>query len=163
MAKIYSYDEALNAMKRLCSGQEKCHQDIRFNLIKKGIYGLDLENIITVLIEENYLNEERYAKAFVRGKFKNNNWGRIKILQGLKQKDISEYCIKKGLEELDEDLYFNKIESIVRKKWLKIKAAYDFERKGKLVQFLMSKGFESALSWEAVNQFSKRKEDKEAN
>lgn len=142
-------------MKRLCSSREKCHSDIRYNLIKKGIFGLDLENIIAQLIEQNYLNEERYARSFVRGKFRNNSWGRLKIIQGLKKKQISEYCINIGLSELDRETYFDKILELATKKWPLVKVENGYKKKAKIVHYLMNKGFEQNLSWEAVNQIEK--------
>jgi regulatory protein len=113
---VYTYEKALNAMRSLCSREEKCHRDIRTKLIQKGIFGLELENIIATLIEENYLNEERYARAFVRGKFRNNSWGKIKIISGLRQKGISDYCIKKGMEEISDDEYKEKVLLLIDKK-----------------------------------------------
>ena len=152
MAVLFTYEKALNAMRQLCSKQEKCHADIRTNLIKKGIYGLDLENIIATLIEEGYLDEERYARSFVRGKFRNNNWGRIKIRSGLKQKQISDYCIKKGLQEIDEEDYLQKIKELIQKKKRLVKGENAYVIIQKILRFMVSKGYEPELIHRTINK-----------
>ena len=100
-------DQALTELKRWCAMQERSHEAVRSKLYERGIYGDDMENIVATLISENFLNELRYAKSYVSGKFKINNWGRNKILAGLKMEKISSYNITIAMQTLDEDAYSN--------------------------------------------------------
>jgi regulatory protein len=126
---------------KYCATQERCHQDIRTKLIQHQVYGDILEDIIATLITEGFLNEERYAKAYVRGKYRMNKWGRVKILQGLKQKQISSYCIKKGMKEIDEVEYNANLIRLIEKKIPQIKAKNTYEKRSKLSSYLLQKGY----------------------
>jgi len=128
----------LERAKRYCAYQERCHSEVRSKLIEWKVYGDDLEEIIVALIEENFLNEERFAKAYVSGKFNINHWGRNKIKQGLKLKQISEYCIRKGLEVIREEEYLKTIKNLLEKRSREKKTHSSFQ----LSQYLQSRGFE---------------------
>ena len=104
------------------------------------------------LVEDNFLNEERFARSYVRGKFRIKRWGRIKIRLELKRRDISAYCIKKGMTEIDDNDYYTTLESIILKKQKTLKPDTKFKQKGKLAEHAMRRGFESALVWEVVNE-----------
>lgn len=136
---------------------------MRNKLNDLGIRGADKEAIIAALIEQNFLNEERFARAYARGKFRMLKWGRLKIIQGLKQKNISEYCVKKGLEEIDETDYERALVDLLEKKVENIKPATTLssdeyigdrqeELKNKLAQYLIKKGYEAELVWSMVNK-----------
>ncbi len=143
-------DEALGKLQRYCVYQDRCHKEVRSKLLDLEIYGDDLEDIMASLIGDDFLNEERFAQSFARGKFRIKKWGRIKIKIELKRKNISEYCLKKGLAEIDEDEYIKTIYDLIEKKDRTVKAKNDFERKGKVAAYLMRKGFESYLVWECL-------------
>lgn len=145
MAKYYSYDAALEKMQKYCALQERCQSEIRTKLIEIKIYGEDLESIIAELITDNYLNEERYAMAFVRGKFRMKQWGKNKIKQELQMKKISPYCIKKGMQEITDEVYVETLKNILEKKKNLLQEADDFKRNQKLLQYAIGKGYESEL------------------
>lgn len=142
MAKYWTDDEGLEKMKKYCAEQDRCQSEVRSKLIDHQIYGERTEGIIADLILEGYLDEQRYANSYVRGKFRMNHWGRIKIKQGLKQKQISEYCIKKAFNEINEDAYLETLTGLLMKKNVSIKGN-NYEKKQKLTQYALSKGFES--------------------
>jgi regulatory protein len=145
MAKYYSYDAALDKMQKYCAIQERCQSEIRSKLIEIKIYGDDLESIIAELITDNFLSEERYAKAFVRGKFRMNQWGKTKIKQALQLKKISPYCIKKGMEEITDEAYIETLKELLEKKKNILRETDSFQRNQKLLQYAIGKGFESEL------------------
>lgn len=136
-----SKDEALSKLQRYCAYQERCHQEVRNKLIGLKVYGDDLEDVISSLISEGFLNEERYARAYVRGKSRIKRWGKMKIRTQLKAKQISEYCIRKGFEELEE---IQNRENILH--WIqKVEKDYGnlepYLLKRKTIQYLNNKGF----------------------
>ncbi len=134
------------AIKKYCEYQERCHSEVRSKLITLKIYGDDLENQIVFLVETGLLNEERYARAFARGRWRLKRWGRNKIRQHLKLKKVSEYCIKKGLSEIDSDEYEKVLFSIFSKKLQEQASEKNiFVKKGKIQRFLMQRGFEQDM------------------
>ncbi len=138
---------ALERMQKYCAYQERCHSEVRHKLLSLGIYGDALEEIIFDLIQENFLNEERFARSYARGKFRIKQWGRNKIIKELKVRQVSEYCIRMALEEIDEEEYLQTLKKLARKKWSEYRGMKNFERKGRLARYLASRGFESELIW----------------
>ena len=116
-----------------------------------GVYGDDLEEVISDLIQENFLNEERFARSFARGKFRIKKWGRIRIRQELKMRDISAYCLRKAVTEIEEEDYLESLQKVLKKKDGLLKEKDEFKRKNKLVKYAISRGYETHLVWEAVN------------
>ena len=114
--KYYSKEDALEVLRKYCVYQDRCHSEVRTRLIKLKIYGDDLEDIIVDLINDDYLNEERFAKAYVRGKYRMKSWGRHKIKMHLIQKKVSEYCIKQGMKGILEEEYQEILERVLRKR-----------------------------------------------
>ncbi len=106
-----------------------------------------MEILLSRLIEENYLNEERFARQFAGGKFRIKQWGRVKIKHELKQKQVSEYCIKKAMKEIDEEAYMKTLRKLATQKWKSLKAAgvNRFVKLGKTTAYLLQKGYESEL------------------
>lgn len=135
-----------------CAYQERSQQEVRDKLYGYGLHHDEVEETIFELITEGYINEERFAKAYAGGKFRIKGWGKRKILQGLKQHRISEYCIKKGMLEIDPDDYFETLINHLEKKKPSIKADSEYILKGKLTQHLIMKGFEMDLIQEAIKQ-----------
>ena len=139
-------EKALQKIKHYCSYQERSHQEVKEKLYSFGLYKDEVESLISQMIEENYLNEERYAIAFAGGKFRTRQWGRIKIKYELKQKRISEYCIKKGLASIAEDEYKKTLQKLFEeKKELLKKEKEERTKKQKLRFFLLQKGYEPEL------------------
>jgi regulatory protein len=133
-----------------CAYQERTHAEVRERLREWCIYNDEAEEMIVWLIENNYLNEERFAKAYAGGKFRIKNWGRLRIKNELKMKGLSEYCIKVGLAEIEEKEYQNKLRELLEKK----KEEYDFEnqylKNQKLARYFIGKGYESNLVWDLL-------------
>ncbi len=134
-----------------CAYQERCQQEVRNKLYDLGGYSREVEQLIGDMITQGFLNEERFAIAWAGGKFRIKQWGRVKIIGGLKQKQISPYCIKKALEQIDEDDYWNTLLQILSKKDKQYQKAGP-AKKQSLARFAMSKGFESNLVWKALNE-----------
>jgi regulatory protein len=112
-----------------------------------GIWGIDAQEILLQLIEQNYLNEERFAIAFAGGKFRVKHWGRVKIRIELKQKDISEYCINRALNEISDDDYLQTLNDQINKKWAETKDKNLLSKRAKSARYVASKGFEQDLIW----------------
>jgi regulatory protein len=149
--KYFTSSQALERSKKYCAYQERSQQEVRHKLLQLGQYGNDLENIIVKLIEEGFLNEERYAMAFARGKYKMKSWGRNKIIQQLKSKGISEYCINKAMQQISKDDYKLTLLKTFKKKAATLKNLNSFAHKQKLSSFLIRKGYEPEMVWEAIN------------
>ncbi len=143
--------EALEKMAKFCAYQERCQSEVKHKLFGVGLSNEEIDNIICDLIEHRFLDEERFAKAFVRGKFNQKGWGRIKIQQHLNQKQISSFCQKKGMLEINENDYLTKLEEIILKKSNSLKTEDPFIRKSKTARYAISRGFESELVWEILD------------
>ncbi|HTN22108.1 MAG TPA: regulatory protein RecX [Pelobium sp.] len=140
-----TYHSALLKAEAYCAYQERSQYEVRGKLIALGLRGLDVENIITSLIENNFLNEERFAIAYANGKLRIKSWGRRKIAEGLKFKQVSAPLIKKALKSLDEDEYLEKLKNLLEKKRHTIKEKKEYQQNYKLSQYAISKGFEADL------------------
>lgn len=140
------------AIHRYCQYQERCHAEVRNKLWELGCSPGDIEAHISQLIEAGLLNEERFARAYARGKFRIKHWGRVKITQQLRFKKISEYCIKKGLSEIDAEEYEQVLKKIVRKKWDALEKEQAFIRRAKVLKYILQRGFERDLIDDAINQ-----------
>lgn len=140
--KYWNQDEAYNNIKRYCAYQERCHSEVRSKLVIHGIYGDLLEELIVKLIEDNFLNEERFAVQFAGGKFRIKGWGRLKIRMELKKKQVSDYCIKTALDNIDDNAYTHTIRSLIEKKLPTTNAATKLETRKIIIEYLMGRGFE---------------------
>lgn len=154
MEKKKSTDKitALFKLQRYCAYQDRCHKEVRTKLLDLGVYGLDLENVITELIADNFLNEERFACSYARGKFRMKGWGKIRIRQELKKRQISDYCIKKAMKEIEEEDYMQKLEALILKKEKTLKETNRFKKNGLLAQFVIRKGYEAGLVWYVIKE-----------
>ena len=150
--KSYTVDEATKVLEHFCAYQERCHKEVEQKLYDLKMIPEAKEKIILHLLQHNFLNEERFAKAFVRGKFSIKKWGRIKIVNQLRFKNISPYNIKAGLNEINEDDYVATLQKIALKKIPLLKEANTYKKKNKLAVFLISKGYESGLTYKIVNE-----------
>lgn len=121
-----------------------------------GLYKNEAELLLSQLIEEGYLNEERFAIQFAGGKFRIKQWGKKKIEQGLKEKQVSSYCIKKAMAQIDDEAYHKTLQHLCAKKWEQLKGEKNiFIKKRKLQDYLLQKGYEYELVKEAVNNVGK--------
>ena len=148
--KHHTPEEALAKLQKYCAYQERSHHEVRYKLVDIGIYGDKLEEIMSALISDDYLNEERFARAFARGKFRMKHWGRIKIKMALKQKRVSDYCIRKGLSEINDEEYHQTLQDLISKRLILTKESNTFTKRRKIADFCLRKGYESELVWEAL-------------
>lgn len=139
-------------MESWCAYQDRSHFEARLKLKSFTNNQKEIEFIISELISANFLNEERFACSYARGKFRIKHWGRIKILSGLKQYQISEYCIKKAMKEIDDDEYMLVLKTILFKKASTIKEKNIFLKKIKLTKFALSRGFENDLIQDSLKK-----------
>ena len=153
--KYTSKADALAKLQRYCAYQDRCHKEVRSKLLELGVYGDDLEEVIAQLIEEKFLNEERYTHSFARGKFRIKQWGRSRIVRELKMRDISDYCIRKALEEIEAGEYAKALADFLAKKALLLENESGFERNNKLAQYALRRGFEQELVWEAIRKMER--------
>lgn len=140
-----SKEQALQKLRHYCAYQERCHSEVKDKLYQLGVWKKDHDEIITALIDENYLNEERFAIAWAGGKWRIKKWGRVKIKYELKQKQVSEYCIKKALKQIEEDDYLQTLERLAAEKYASLKNEQYLVRKKKTMDHLVARGFEPAL------------------
>ena len=149
--KITDPHLALLKMQSWCAYQERCQQDARTKLYELGLWPEAVENIIVKLIEDNFLNEERFATAFARGKFTIKKWGRIKIKQELKQKRVGDYCLKKAMQQIDETEYMATLKKLIDSKRKLIKEKNPIKLNYKLMNYVLSKGYEKDLVFDILN------------
>lgn len=149
--KYYSPAEAYVKITAFCAYQERTQQEVREKLETYGLDSDETEELIVRLLQENYVNEERFAKTFAGGKFRLKKWGRLKIKAELKARGLSAYCVQKGMDEIDPDDYWDALVQLAEKKNAAEKGGDPLARKQKTVRFLMGKGYEQDLVWEAVN------------
>ena len=146
----YSKEIALNKLKHYCAYRDRSHREVRTKLLKLEVYGDDLEEIMNELIKEKYLDELRYACSFARGKFRMKKWGRNKIKQHLKQHEISDYCLRKAMKEIDEEEYLSVLEELIEKKKLDYADTNTFKQNQKVIKYCISRGFEMQLILEII-------------
>ena len=143
--KIYHY----------CAYQERSHQEVKNKLYDLGLYTSEVDEMISHLIVEGYLNEERFAKAFAGGKFRLKSWGRIKIIQSLEGKGLTKNCIQAGLKEIEEPDYLKTLELLLTKKAEQIDEPNAFVKRDKLAKYAIQKGYEPDLVWLALKKMVK--------
>jgi len=145
-------EQALQKLRHFCGYQERCHSEVKEKLYNLGVFKKDHDEIVAALIEEKYLNEERFAIAFAGGKFRLKQWGRVKIEYELKQKQVSSYSIKKALKQIDEEVYLRVLNKLAEEKYVALKDKQFLVRKKKTMNYLAGKGFEMELVREVVEK-----------
>ncbi|MEY5068148.1 MAG: hypothetical protein RLZ47_10 [Bacteroidota bacterium] len=146
----YTPHQARLKAESYCAYQERSQKEIRDKLYEWGLFSKDVEEIISELIQNNFLNEERFAMMYAQGKFRIKGWGKYKIKQGLKLKQVPEKLIQKALKNLDMDEYLAKLERIIIQKSELLTEKDSFKRRMKLQQFAQMRGFESDLITEIL-------------
>jgi regulatory protein len=143
--KQLTKEQALQKLKHYCGYQERCHSDVKEKLYQLGVWKKDHDALIAALIEQGYLNEERFAIAFAGGRFRMKEWGRVKIKYELKQKQVSDYSIKKALKQINEEEYTKLLKRLAEEKYASLKGEQWMVRKKKTMDYLMQRGFEPGL------------------
>ncbi len=154
LKKTYTVAQIQQKLEQYCVYQDRCHKEVEQKMREYHLIPEARELILLSLLKDNFLNEERFAKSFARGKFRIKNWGKQRIVRELKFREISAYNIKTALKEIDEKEYLDTIYTITKNRNNIIKEPDFFKRKKKLIDFLMRKGFESALIYETVNEIT---------
>jgi regulatory protein len=143
--KLFTKEQALQKIKHYTAYQERSHYEVKEKLYSFSLRKAEVEEIISTLISENYLNEERFAVHYASGKFRIKNWGRNKIKYELQQKRVSPYCVKKAMGAIDEKEYRSTLENLAAKKWASLKGEQHLSRHAKTQSYLMQKGYEPNL------------------
>lgn len=153
MSKPLSPDQVLDKMAKYCAYQERCVKDVTDKLKTFEISQTDKDDILRYLIDNRFVNEERFARAFVRGKINQSGWGLNKIRFHLMQKGVAKEMIEEAMLDTDEEVYRQRLIDILKTKAKTVKAENDFERKRKLAAYAIQKGFETSLVWEVLKEF----------
>lgn len=147
-SKTYTLTEAKLKLEQYCIYQDRCHKEVISKLKEMHMIPLAIDDITSHLIKHNFLNEERFAKSYARGKFNIKHWGRNRIIRELKSREISSYNIKTALREFSEEDYYTKLDAIALKKFESIKETNKYKKRKKLADYLLYRGWESHLVYE---------------
>ncbi len=153
--KTYTLNEAKTKLENYCAYQERCHQEVTQKLKDMRMIPDAINVVIGHLLEHNFLNEERFARTFARGKFNIKKWGKNRIVLELKRKDISTVNIKLGLKEIHEVDYFEAFNDLAEKKVATIKETNIYKKRKKLANYLLYRGWEPSMIYEKVNELIK--------
>ena len=159
--KQLTKEQALQKLRHYCAYQERSHVEVKEKLYSFGLRRQMVEESMAQLIEEDYLNEERFAIRFAGGKFRMKQWGRVKIKHELKQKQVSTYCINKAMKEIDEADYEKTLGKLAKQKWGSVKGAgvNGFVKMAKTTDYLLQKGYEPELIRRAVAELKEEKNE----
>lgn len=144
-------EQAILKIRNYCAYQERSHQEVRDKLISFGLYDDQIDEVVSGLIQENFLNEERYAIAFAGGKFRVKGWGKVKIRHALRLQKVSDFCIRKGLNAIDDDAYLKTLKKLFDEKQKSLRSEKNmFIKMRKIRLFLQQRGYESELIQEVM-------------
>lgn len=138
-------ETAYPKIRHYCGYTERCHYEVREKLFSFGLFKKDVDILLSRLIEEGYLNEERFAILFAGGHFRQKQWGRTRIIYALRQKKVSEQNIRRALKEIEEDAYGSVLQKLALAKWISLKAEQYINREAKTTAYLLQKGYERPL------------------
>ncbi len=150
--KTYTVDEALKRMEHYCSYQERCHKEVVQKLYSMYMIPEAIDHIVVKLMQDNFLNEERYAKAFVSGKFRIKKWGKHRLTRELKQKDIGKTLITMALKTITDEDYIETFHALAEKRAENITETNVLKKRKKLADYLFYRGWESHLVYDKVNE-----------
>jgi len=153
--KTFTVEQAIKKLEHYCAYQERCHQEVRRKLKEMNMIPEAADIIIVHLLEHNYLNEERFAKTFVRGKFNIKKWGRRRLTLELKKKDISKFNVNQALREISDDEYVDIFNDLAEKKANSILETNILKKKKKFINYLLYRGWEPHLVYEKANELIK--------
>ncbi|WP_299365992.1 regulatory protein RecX [Winogradskyella sp.] len=152
LQRTYTVDEAQKTLENYCAYQERCHKDVKTKLRKMNMIPEAIDKIMVHLIQNDYLNEERFAKAFVSGKFRIKKWGKNRLVRELKFREISKYTIDIALKEIDEAEYHFTLEELIKKRIKDVKESNMLRKKKKVADYMLYRGWESYLIYEKLNE-----------
>ncbi|CCG54570.1 Regulatory protein RecX [Flavobacterium indicum GPTSA100-9 = DSM 17447] len=152
--KSYSIDEIRSKMEYFCSYQDRCYQEVEEKLKNFNLIPAAKEQVMIFLIENNYINEERFAKSFARGKHNYKSWGKVRISLELKFRGISKKNIELALAEISTENYFNHFHQLAEKHWESCKERKGPKKNKKFVDFLLRKGYESHLVYDKLQELN---------
>ncbi|MDF4203547.1 regulatory protein RecX [Maribacter sp. SA7] len=154
-SKGYTVQEATKKIESYCAYQDRCHKEVVSKLKEMGMIPLAVDTIIAQLIEDRFLNEERFAKSFARGKFNIKKWGKIRIVRELKFRNISKYNITTALKEIEPEAYLTTLDDLAHKRLEQITETNIQKRRKKLADYLLYRGWESHLVYEKLQELIK--------
>ncbi len=154
--RVYDINIAIERIKNYCALQDRCQWDVIQKLREWGLQQATKDHILEILITNKFIDEERFSTSFCRGKFRIKNWGKRKIVNELRRKQISSICINTGLKENDEKEYDLVLEKLFYQKERSIKDKNQFIRKTKIANFLIQRGFENNLVWDKIRELSEK-------
>jgi len=150
--KSLSSAEAFSRILKYCAYQERSHSEVKTKLFSFGLHTNEVDELLSRLITEGFVNEERFAKAFAGGKFRMQKWGRVKIENELNAHGLSGNCIKRGMKEIPDDDYQKTLHELLKKKNKLVSESDPFKKRNKLAQFAIGRGFEPELVWRMVKE-----------
>lgn len=151
--KTYTVDEALKKLENYCAYQDRCHKEVQDKLKEMRMIPEAIDHIIYQLIQDKFLDEERFARSFARGKFRTKKWGKTRIVRELKLREITKYNINLALTEIEETEYLKTFEKLVKKRLKQLKPEKNlYKKKNKLMTYLQYRGWESHLIYEKINE-----------
>lgn len=153
--KTYTVQEATKKLEHYCAYQERCHQEVQRKLSNMHMIPEAIDVIIVHLLQHNFLNEERFAKAFVRGKFKFKNWGRGRLTFELKKKGVSKFNINQALTEISDEEYVEVFNGLAEKRVESIKEPNVYKKKSKFINYFLYRGWESHLVYDKASELIK--------
>lgn len=152
MKDIFSIKEAIQKIEHYCAYQDRCHEEVEQKLRSMKMDSEEISSIITHLIKDNFLNEERFACSFARGKHRIKHWGKIRIVNELKYRGINQTLINIALKEISPDEYISTFDSLAEKHWESIRETNIQKKRKKFCDYLLRRGFESNLVYEKVKE-----------
>ena len=159
MKDIFSIKEAFHKIEHFCAYQERCHEEVIQKLRSMKMDADEIDAIIVKIIADNFLNEERFACSFARGKHRIKHWGKVRIINELKSKKINQTLINIALKEITPEEYLSTFHSLADKNWESIREINLLKKRKKFCDYLLRKGFESNLVFEKVKELENLKED----
>lgn len=150
--KAYNIKEVTDRIQTFCALQDRCQWEVEKKMREWGVEEDIIKNILTDLILEKFIDEQRFSESFCRGKFRIKRWGKLKIKNELKIRKISNSCINKGLDQILDKEYYSVLKELYEKKKNSLKEKNQFIQKGKIIKYLQQKGYENDLIWELINR-----------
>tara|TARA_B100000683_G_scaffold275182_1_gene325171 strand:+ start:9855 stop:10325 length:471 start_codon:yes stop_codon:yes gene_type:complete len=150
--KAYNIKEVTDRIQSFCALQDRCQWEVEKKMREWGVEEDIIKNILTDLILEKFIDEQRFSESFCRGKFRIKRWGKLKIKNELKIRKISTSCINKGLDQILDKEYYSVLKELYEKKKNSLKDKNQFIQKGKIIKYLQQKGYENDLIWELINR-----------
>lgn len=159
MKEVYSVKEAINKIEHFCAYQERCHEEVVQKLRSMKMDSEEIDPIMVHLIGDNFLNEERFACSFARGKHRIKHWGKIRIVNELKSKKITQTLINIALKEISPEEYATTFHTLAEKHWESIRETNLMKKRKKFCDYMLRRGFESNLVFEKVKELENLKEE----